>query len=61
MKALGVSRITLWRYLGGRQEIPGDKLLALFSSRLVSRSEFESLVAATERPRALGILREDVN
>ncbi len=59
MKALGVSRITLWRYLNGRQEIPDDKLLALFSSGLVSRSEFEQLVAATERLRALGILRED--
>ena len=59
MKALGVSRVTLWRYLNGRQEIPDDKILALFSSGLVSRGEFESLVAATERLRALGILRED--
>ena len=59
MKALGVSRITLWRYMSGAQEIPDDKLLALFSLGLVSRSEFEQLVAARERLRALGIVRED--
>ena len=59
IKALGISCVTLWRYLNGRQEIPDDKLLALFSSGLVSRSEFERLVSAGQRLRALGILRDD--
>lgn len=56
---LGVSRVTLWRYLNGKQEIPDDKLLALFASGLVSRSDFESLVAASQRLRALGVIRDD--
>jgi len=59
MKTLGVNRVTLWRYLNGRQEIPDDKLLALFSSDLVSRSELERLVSAGQRLRALGILRDN--
>ena len=59
IKAIGVSRITLWRYLSGKQEIPDDKLLALFSSGLVTKEEFEEIVSARERLRSLGILRDD--
>ncbi len=55
-EVLGVSRVTLWRYLSGKQEVPSDKLLA---KGLVSREEFERLVATGERLRALGILRDD--
>ncbi len=59
LEALGVSRYTLNRYLNKRLEVPDERFLRLFSSGLVSRSEFESLVAASDRLRALGILGED--
>ena len=59
IRALGVSKVTLWRYLKGQTPIPPTKFLALFSSGLVSRSEFENLVTVNKKLMMLGILRED--
>ena len=56
-EALRVSRTTMWRLLNKQARIDDDKLRALLS--LVSQREFESLVSARDRLRALGILRDD--
>jgi len=55
--ALKVSRITMWRLLSRQVRVDDGKLRALLS--LITQREFESLVSARDRLRALGILRED--
>ena len=54
---LGVSRITMWRLLSKQSKIDDNKLRTLLST--ITQREFESLVSARDRLRALGILRED--
>jgi len=56
-EVLGVSRITMWRLLNKQVRVDDDKLRALLS--LITQREFESLISAKDRLRALGVLRED--
>ena len=56
-EALRVSRITMWRLLNRQARVDDDKLRALLS--LITQREFENLVSARDRLRALGVLRED--
>ena len=54
---LGVSRATMWRLLNRQARVDDGKLRALLG--LVTQREFEGLVSARDRLRALGILRDD--
>jgi len=56
-EVLGVSRITMWRLLNKQSKIDDNKLRALLT--LITQREFENLVSAKNRLRALGILRDD--
>jgi len=56
-EVLGVSRITMWRLLNRQARVDDSKLRALLS--IITQREFESLVSARDRLRALGILRDD--
>ena len=56
-EALKVSRITMWRLLSKQSKIDDDKLRTLLS--LITQREFETLISARDRLRALGILRDD--
>jgi len=56
-EVLGVSRITMWRLLNRQVRVDDDKLRVLLS--IIIQREFESLVSARDRLRALGILRDD--
>jgi len=56
-EVLGVSRITMWRLLSRQVRVDDDKLRALLS--LITQREFESLISAKDRLRALGVLRDD--
>ena len=54
---LEISRVTMWRLLSGKVDIDDDKLRKLLY--LIDLHEFEKLVGAVGRLRALGILRDD--
>jgi len=56
-EALRVSRITMWRLLNKQVRVDDDKLRALLT--LITQREFESLISARDKLRALGILRDD--
>jgi hypothetical protein len=56
-EVLGVSRITMWRLLSRQARVDNDKLRALLS--LITQREFENLVSARDRLKALGVLRDD--
>ena len=56
-EVLKVSRITMWRLLSKQSKIDDDKLRTLLS--LITQREFETLISARDRLRALGILRDD--
>jgi intergrase/recombinase len=53
----GVSRVTLWRLLERKSPVKPEYVKPLL--KLLSREEFEKLVTARERLRALGIVRDD--
>uniref|UniRef100_A0A7C5UYB0 Uncharacterized protein n=1 Tax=Ignisphaera aggregans TaxID=334771 RepID=A0A7C5UYB0_9CREN len=54
---LGVSKVTVWRLLSRQVRVDDDKLRALLS--FITQREFEDLVSARDRLRALGVLRDD--
>ena len=54
---VGISRVTLWRLLERKSPVKPEYVKPLL--KLLSREEFERLVAARERLRALGIVRDD--
>jgi len=56
-EVLGVSRITMWRLLSRQARVDDGKLRALLS--LITQREFESLISAKDRLKALGVLRDD--
>jgi len=56
-EVLRVSRITMWRLLSRQVRVDDDKLRVLLS--LITQKDFEDLVSARDRLRALGILRDD--
>ena len=56
-EALKISRITMWRLLSKQVRVDDNKLRILLS--LITQREFEDLVSAKNRLRALGILRDD--
>jgi len=55
-EVLGVSRITMWRLLNKQVRVDDDKLRALLS--LITQREFESLISARDRLRALGKIED---
>ncbi|MEM4665648.1 MAG: integrase [Sulfolobales archaeon] len=57
MEEVGISRVTLWRLL--RRESPVKPKYIAPLLRLLTPSEFESLVSTGSRLRSLGILRDD--
>jgi len=54
---VGISRVTLWRLLERKSPVKPEYVKPLL--RLLSGDEFERLVSAREKLRALGILKED--
>lgn len=57
LEEMGISRITLWRLLEKKSPVRPEYVKPLL--KLLSREEFEKLVTASDRLKALGILRED--
>jgi len=57
LEEAGVSRVTLWRLMNRKSPIKDEYIRPLL--RLLTREEFEKLVTARERLKALGILKDD--
>jgi len=57
LEETGISRVTLWRLLERRSPVRPEYVRPLL--KLLTHEEFEGLVAARERLKALGILRDD--
>jgi intergrase/recombinase len=57
LEETGVSRVTLWRLLERRSPVKSEYVKPLL--KLLSREEFEELVSAREKLRALGVVRDD--
>jgi len=57
LEETGVSRVTLWRLLEGKSPVRPEYVKPLL--KMLTREEFEKLVSAKDRLRALGILRDD--
>lgn len=53
----GISRVTLWRLLERKSPVKPEYIKPLL--KLMTREEFESIVSAREKLRAIGILRDD--
>lgn len=53
----GISRVTLWRLLEKKSPVKPDYIKPLL--RLLTKKEFEELVSAREKLRAIGVLRND--
>ncbi|RLF08016.1 MAG: integrase, partial [Thermoprotei archaeon] len=54
---LGISRVSMWRLLNRRAPITDDCLRKMLEN--ISRDEFNSIVSAERRLRALGVVRDD--
>lgn len=57
LEETGISRITLWRLLEKVSPVKPEYVKPLL--KLLTREEFESLISAREKLRALGIVRDD--
>ena len=57
LKESGISRVTLWRLLEKKSPVKPEYVKPLL--KLLTREEFEGLVSAREKLKALGILRSD--
>ncbi|MGB9734512.1 MAG: integrase [Conexivisphaera sp.] len=56
-RAIGVSRVALWRYLKGERDPPGDVIRRALG--LMEEEEFHRALRGSELLRALGAVRED--
>ncbi|MEM1651606.1 MAG: integrase [Sulfolobales archaeon] len=57
MEEAGISRVTLWRLLNRVSPVDPEYIAPLL--KLLTQTEFESLVSAKNRLRSLGIMRDD--
>ncbi|MEM1528258.1 MAG: integrase [Sulfolobales archaeon] len=57
MEEAGISRVTLWRLLNRVSPVDPEYIVPLL--KLLTQTEFESLVSAKNRLRSLGIMRDD--
>ncbi|MEM1842696.1 MAG: integrase [Ignisphaera sp.] len=57
MEEVGISRVTLWRLLNRVSPVDPEYIAPLL--KLLTQTEFESLVLAKNRLRSLGIMRDD--
>jgi len=57
LEETGISRVTLWRLLERKSPVRPEYVKPLL--KLLSREEFEGLVSAREKLRALGMVRDD--
>jgi len=57
MEEAGISRVTLWRLLNRVSPVDSEYVAPLL--KLLTQTEFESLVSAKNRLRSLGIVRDD--
>ena len=57
VEGAGISRVTLWRLLERKSPVKPEYVKPLL--KLLTREEFEGLVSAREKLKALGILRDD--
>ncbi|MEM2196496.1 MAG: integrase, partial [Sulfolobales archaeon] len=57
MEEAGISRVTLWRLLNRVSPVDPEYVVPLL--KLLTQTEFESLVSAKNRLRSLGIVRDD--
>ena len=57
LEKTGINRVTLWRLLEEKSPVRPEYVKPLL--KMLTQEEFESLVSARNRLRALGILRDD--
>ena len=57
MEEAGISRVILWRLLEKKSPVKPEYIKPLL--KLLTREEFEDIVVAKDRLKALGIVRDD--